>query len=391
MWRRNQRHSLMLLSRGSSLPSNRLLSRGVSTARKAHRVAVLPGDGIGPEVMVEARKVLDRAMALFPHIELAYEEGLIGGAGYDAYGKHFPDETKALCERSDAIFFGSIGGPVEEQHLPKWHNAERDALLGMRKAFDLAVNVRPAKVYPALSHASPLRSDLIEGGVDMVIVRELLGGIYFGEHATAADGQSARDTCTYTAEQIKRPLRFAFEAAKGRSGKLTVVDKANVLDTSRLWREVAIEMHKEHPEVALDFMYVDNAAMQLIKAPSSFDVICTENMFGDILSDAASVLPGSLGLMPSASIGSSVYLYEPSGGSAPDIAGKGIANPAAQILCAAMMLRYSFGEHAAAAAIEAAVDAAIVGGCTTGDVTPPGKASVGTVEFGDAVVAAMKR
>jgi len=371
--------------------SHRVLARAFSTSGAPKKVAVLPGDGIGPEVMVEARKVLDKASELFPSVQLSYEEGLIGGAGWDAYGKHFPDETQELCARSDAIFFGSIGGPVEEQHLPKWHNAERDALLGMRKAFDLAVNVRPAKVYPALSHASPLRSELIAGGVDMVIVRELLGGIYFGEHSTAADGKSAKDVCTYEEDQIRRPLAFAFEAAKGRRGKLTVVDKANVLDTSRLWRAVATEMHKEHPEVELDFMYVDNAAMQLIKAPSFFDVICTENMFGDILSDAASVLPGSLGLMPSASLGSSVYLYEPSGGSAPDIAGRGIANPAAQILCGAMMLRYSFGEADAAASIEAAVDAAILAGFTTGDVTPPGKASCSTAEFGDAVVAAMKR
>jgi len=369
---------------------HRVFSRALSSAKK-WKVAILPGDGIGPEVMVEAKKVLSKTTELFPSIELEYESGLIGGAAWDAYGKHFPDETRELCKRSDAVFFGSIGGPVEEQHLPKWHNAERDALLGMRKALDLAVNVRPAKVYPALSHASPLRSDIIADGVDMVIIRELLGGIYFGEHSRSADGLSAKDVCTYTVDQIKRPLAFAFEAAKARSGKLTVVDKANVLDSSRLWREVATEMHKQHPEVALDFMYVDNAAMQLIKAPSSFDVIATENMFGDILSDAASVLPGSLGLMPSASIGSSVYLYEPSGGSAPDIAGRGVANPAAQILCAAMMMRYSFGEEEAAVAIEAAVDAAILAGHTTGDVTPPGKASCSTADFGDAVVAAMKR
>jgi 3-isopropylmalate dehydrogenase len=341
--------------------------------------------------MPQALRVLARCSELFPSCQFSYEEGLIGGAAYDAHGQHFPDETKALCERSDAILFGSIGGPVAEQDLPKWKDAERNALLGLRKAFNLAVNVRPAKVYPTLSHASPLRHEIIAGGVDMVIVRELLGGIYFGEHSTAADGESAKDVCTYTTEQIRRPLQFAFEAAKTRGGKLTVVDKANVLDTSRLWRTIATEMHKEHPEVEMDFMYVDNAAMQLIKAPSAFDVICTENMFGDILSDAASVLPGSLGLMPSASLGGSIYLYEPSGGSAPDIAGKNIANPAAQILCGAMMLRYSFGEHEAATAIEAAVDAAILAGVITGDVSPPGKSSCTTVEFGDAVVAAMKR
>jgi len=358
------------------------------TASQVKKVAVLPGDGIGPEVMTEALKVLSRTSELYPQCQFSYETGLIGGAAYDVHSKHFPDETREMCARSDAILFGSIGGPVEEQHLEKWKDAERNALLGMREAFDLAVNVRPAKVWPALSHASPLRSDIVDGGVDMVIVRELLGGIYFGEHST--EGDSAKDVCTYNAAQIRRPLEFAFKAAKARGGKLTVVDKANVLDTSRLWRRIAVEMHAEHPDVEMDFMYVDNAAMQLIKAPSAFDVICTENMFGDILSDAASVLPGSLGLMPSASLGSSIYLYEPSGGSAPDIAGKGIANPAAQILCCAMMLRYSFAEHEAAAAIEAAVDAAIASGMTTGDVTPPGKQSCSTIAFGDAVVAAMK-
>jgi len=251
------------------------------------------------------------------------------------------------------------------------------------------VNVRPAKVYPKLSHASPLRADIIADGVDMVIVRELLGGIYFGEHAT--EGDSARDVCTYTEAQIRRPLEFAFQAAKQRRGKLTVVDKANVLDTSRLWRKVATEMHAQHPEVEMDFMYVDNAAMQLIQKPASFDVIATENMFGDILSDAASVLPGSLGLMPSASLGDGIYLYEPSGGSAPDIAGQGIANPAAQILCGALMLRHTMGHVEAAEAIEAALDATIAAGVATGDVSAPGQKKATTKEFGDAIVAAMKR
>lgn len=361
-----------------------------SGAGKKWKVAVLEGDGIGAEVMAEARKVLARTTDLFPEIgTLEYEEAPIGGAAYDLHGIHFPDATREVCERSDAIFFGSIGGPVEEQHLPKWKDAEKNALLGMRKAFGLAVNVRPAKVYPELAHASPLRADLISGGVDMVIIRELLGGIYFGEHSTT--GNAAKDVCEYDEEQIRKPLEFAFAAAKGRRGKLTVVDKANVLDTSRLWRKVATEMHKDHPEVEMDFMYVDNAAMQLIKAPSSFDVICTENMFGDILSDAASVLPGSLGLMPSLSIGSGPKLYEPSGGSAPDIAGKGIANPAAQILCGAMMLRYTMEHGAAADAIEAAVDAAIESGIVTGDVCKPGQKAATTVEFGDAVVKALKR
>jgi len=376
-------HELLLARAG-------LLRRGLSTsAAKTWKVAVLPGDGIGTEVMTEAMKVLHRTTEVFPELQFAFEEAPIGGAAYDAHGVHFPDATREVCERADAIFFGSIGGPVAEQHLPKWQDAEKNALLGMRKAFGLAVNVRPAKVYPDLSHASPLKPELVQGGVDMVIVRELLGGIYFGEHST--DGDSAKDVCTYDAAQIRKPLEFAFAAAKGRRGKLTVVDKANVLDTSRLWRKVATEMHAAHPEVEMDFMYVDNAAMQLIKAPSSFDVIVTENMFGDILSDAASVLPGSLGLMPSASLGDQLYLYEPSGGSAPDIAGKGIANPAAQILCAAMMLRYTMAHEAAASAIEKAVDAAIAQGVVTGDVAKPGQAAASTAQFGDAVVAAITR
>ena len=299
--------------------------------------------------MAEAMKVLDKTSQLYPECQFEFESALIGGAAYDEFGVHFPDVTRDICARSDCIFFGSLGGPVEEQHLPKWKDAERNALLGLRAAFGLAVNVRPAKVYPDLSHASPLKQELVNdpsNPVDMVIIRELLGGIYFGEHSTSGD--AAKDVCEYNVEQIKKPLEFAFEAAKGRRKKLTVVDKANVLDTSRLWRKVATEMGKDHPDIELDFMYVDNAAMQIIKAPGYFDVVCTENMFGDILSDAASVLPGSLGLMPSASLGSQLYLYEPSGGSAPDIAGKGIANPAAQILCAALMLRYTMGMEEAA-------------------------------------------
>jgi len=352
------------------------------------KVVVIPGDGIGPEVMEEALKVMTRAEELFS-LEFRLEHALIGGAAYDAFGAHFPDATKEACSRSDAILFGSVGGPVKEQHLPKWKDAEKNALLGMRKAFDLSVNVRPATVYPTLSHVSPLKSQIVEQGVDLVIVRELLGGIYFGEHRT--DGDTASDTCIYTTEQIRRPLQFAFEAAKGRRRRLTVVDKANVLDTSRLWRRVATEMAAQHQEVDVEFMYVDNAAMQLIKDPAHFDVICTENMFGDILSDAASVLPGSLGLMPSASLGSNIYLYEPSGGSAPDLAGKGVANPAAQILCVAMMLRYSFNLHEAAACIETAVLKAITDGVCTGDIVLDSQQASSTKQFGDAVVAAMTR
>ena len=370
-------------SRRAFASSSSATRRALSSSSAPKKVAVIPGDGIGPEVMDEALKVLTRTSELFK-LRFETEHALIGGAAYDAHGEHFPEATKRVCDGADAILYGSVGGPVDEQHLPKWKDAEKNAVLGIRNAFDLAVNIRPATVYPAVAHASPLRSEIVERGVDMLIIRELLGGLYFGEHKT--DGDTALDVCTYTADQIRRPLAFAFDAAKQRRGKLTVVDKANVLDTSRLWRRVATEMHKDHPEVELEFMYVDNAAMQLIKAPGHFDVVATENLFGDILSDAASVLPGSLGLMPSASLGSRVFMYEPSGGSAPDLAGKGVANPAAQILCVALMLRHSFGEHAAAEAIEDAVKRTISAGVMTADIVRDGQAPCGTQAFGDAVV-----
>jgi 3-isopropylmalate dehydrogenase len=337
--------------------------------------------------MAEALKVLGCAGERFG-FRLDFAHALVGGAAFEAHGEHFPDSTRATCAAADAILFGSVGGPVDEQHLPKWHNAERNAVLGMREAFDLAVNVRPATVHPALAHACPLRADIAERGIDLLIIRELLGGIYFGAHHTKGD--VATDVCTYSKAQIRRPLEFAFQAAKERRGRLTVVDKANVLDTSRLWRAVAAEMAPAHPEVDVEYMYVDNAAMQLIRAPDQFDVLVTENLFGDILSDAASVLPGSLGLMPSASLGSSVYMYEPSGGSAPDIAGRGVANPAAQILCAAMMLRHSLRLGDAASAVEAAVSQALASGVLTADLARTGSAACTTSEFGDAVVDALR-
>jgi 3-isopropylmalate dehydrogenase len=352
--------------------------------RSAHTIAVLPGDGIGPEVMDEAVKVLDKAAGKFG-LSLDLQPALIGGAAYDAHGEHFPESTRELCARSAAILYGSVGGPVAEQHLPKWADAEKNSILGMRRAFDLAVNLRPAAIFPSIAHACPLRPEIVAEGVDLLIVRELLGGIYFGEHSTVGD--VAHDTCSYSEAQIERALSAAFEAAEKRRGKLTVVDKANVLDTSRLWRRVANRLAPAHPSVELEFMYVDNAAMQLIRRPSHFDVVATENLFGDILSDAASVLPGSLGLMPSASIGSGINMYEPSGGSAPDIAGQGIANPAAQILCGAMLCRYSLDAVAAADAIEAAVRETLEQGLYTVDIAPPGVAPCSTVAFGDAVAA----
>ena len=300
-------------------------------------ITVAYGDGIGPEIMKASLLVLQEAGA-----RLDIETIEIGEQVYlRGHKAGITDHAWDSLQRTNVFYKAPITTPQGGGY--------KSLNVTIRTAFGLFANVRPcASYYPSIDTRHPM--------MDMVIIRELLGGIYFGEHSTEGT-TSAKDVCTYTAEQIKKPLAFAFEAAKGRRGKLTVVDKANVLDTSRLWRVIANEMHKQHPEVEMDFMYVDNAAMQLIKAPASFDVIVTENMFGDILSDAASVLPGSLGLMPSASIGDGVYLYEPSGGSAPDIAGKGIANPAAQILCAAMMLRYSMAMPEAADAIEAAVDA----------------------------------
>ncbi len=278
--------------------------------------------------------------------------------------------------------------------------------MGLRKNFQLAVNIRPgrsvlnsisiansitvsiAKIYSMLPDLSPLKPSLIENGVDMVIVRELVSGIYFGEHSTS--GGVARDVMLYSEAEIRIPMRFAFETSRSRSKKLTVVDKANVLDCSRLWRKIAKEVHTEYPDVSLDYMYIDNAVMQLIKNPSQFDVVVTGNMFGDILSDAASVLPGSLGLMPSASLGTHVHLFEPIGGSAPDIAGKGIANPIAQILSAALLLRYSFQLETEAQVIETAVESVLQDGLRTGDLTRDHSQSVGTKAMGDAIVQKMR-
>jgi 3-isopropylmalate dehydrogenase len=359
--------------------------RRLSTAAPK-KIAVLPGDGIGPEVMVEALKVLS-AVEKLSGIKFQTETHLIGGAAWDATGVHFPDSTRNACGKADAILFGSIGGPTAESDKPKWANAERNALLGLRKAFTLAVNLRPATVYPMLASLSPLRPDIIAQGIDILVVRELVGGIYFGEHKTMGD--RAIDVMEYTEDQIRTALKFGFEVAQKRRKHLTVVDKANVLDCSRLWRKVALEMAPSYPDVLMDFMLVDNAAMQIIKAPGFFDVLCTENMFGDILSDAASVLPGSLGLMPSASFGATVHLYEPSGGSAPDIAGKGVANPIAQILSTALMLRYSFAMEKEAVLIEKAVGAVLADGLRTGDIALKGEKTVGTVQIGDAIVAKM--
>jgi len=358
-------------------------------------VAVLAGDGIGPEVMDEAVKVLKKVAELYGH-SLTFREAKVGGAAWSATEEagetptHLPASTVKTCEESDAILFGSVGGPVDQQHEPRWKDCEKNALLGLRKRFQLATNLRPSKVYPFLSHLCPLKPSIIGAGVDMLIIRELVGGIYFGEHRR--EGDKAFDVMEYDVPGVRKPLEFAFQAARLRSKRVCVVDKANVLECSRLWREVAREVAKGYPDVELDFMYVDNAAMQIIQKPSFFDVIATGNMFGDILSDAASVLPGSLGLMPSASLGDGLHMYEPSGGSAPDIAGKGVANPIAQILSGAMMLRYSFELEAEASAIEAAVEEILKAGILTGDLLEEGKkdGAKKTSEIGDAVIAALK-
>lgn len=346
------------------------------------KIAVLPGDGIGPEVMEQALRVLEKICEKFGH-EFEYTHGLVGGAAYEEHGEHLPESTLTLCDQADAILFGSVGGPVDQQDNPKWKDSEKNSLLGLRKHLGLGVNLRPANVYPILAHLSPLRPSIVEQGIDLVIVRELVGGIYFGTHET--DGDAARDVMAYTKKQIEKPVRYAFQAAQKRGKKLTVVDKANVLDCSRLWRRVANEIAPDFPDVDMEFMYVDNAAMQIVKNPSQFDVLVTGNMFGDIMSDVASTLPGSLGLMPSASLGDTVNLYEPAGGSAPDIAGRGIANPIAQILSAALMLRYSFGMEFEAQAIENAVQAALEAGARTGDLGG-GADSIGTEEMGNMIL-----
>lgn len=344
------------------------------------KIAILPGDGIGPEVMAAALLVLAEVKAR-AGLEIEIEHGLIGGAAFDEHASHFPEQTRELCQTCDAILFGSVGGPVEKIHEAKWKDCEKNALLGLRKAFNFSANFRPAKVYPVLSALCPLKPELLKDGVDILIIRELLGGIYFGEHVTEGNvgARTARDVCEYSEESIKAIARIGFEAAKKRGGKLTSVDKANVLDTSRLWRDVVSEMASEYPEVTLEHMLVDNAAMQLIQRPSAFDVVLTENMFGDILSDAAAVLPGSLGLTPSASMSANGFaMYEPSGGSAQDIAGKGVANPIAQILSLAMLLRFSFEEEGAAGTIERAVEKTLEAGIRTRDICIAGEPSVGT-------------
>lgn len=364
-----------------------------------YRIAVLAGDGIGPEVMAEASKVLRVVEKKFGFtlLETAMP---VGGAGIDEKGKALPAETLRVCEESQAILFGSVGGPKWE-NLPPNEQPERGALLPLRKYFGLFANLRPCICLPELAHASPLRAESVEGGVDVLCVRELTGGLYFGEPKFLRDtGEDAADpiavdTMVYKKSEIERIARVAFEAALGRGKKLTSIDKSNVLQNGILWRRTVNEIAKEYPDVALSHLYVDNAAMQLIKNPKQFDVILAENLFGDILSDEMSMIAGSLGMLPSASLGLAkgdagrFGMYEPSGGSAPDIAGKGIANPIAQILSAGMLLRYSLNETGAADAIELAVRKVIAAGLRTGDIWSEGTTKVGTAAMGDAIAAAI--
>lgn len=348
-------------------------------------IAVLAGDGIGPEIVAEAVKVL-KAVARTRGHEFAFDERLVGGASHDACGDCLTDETLAAAKDADAVLLGAVGGPRWDA-LPADERPERRALLTLRKELGLFANLRPAKVWEPLKDASPLRPEIVERGMDILVVRELTGGIYFGAHERGADGSCACDTMPYSAAEIERIARVAFAAAGGRRGRVTCVDKANVLETSKLWREAVARVRcAEFPGVGLDFMYVDNAAMQLVRDPSRFDVLLTENMFGDILSDEASQIAGSIGMLPSASLrGDGFGMYEPIHGSAPDIAGRGVANPMATVLSAAMMLRHSFGLADEADAVERAVGAALAASVRTPDLG--GTAS--TSAAGDAVVRAI--
>lgn len=366
---------------------------------KNFKIAALAGDGIGPEVMREAIKVLRVTEKKFG-FSLQIEEASVGWAGIDAAGKALPDATLALCKNSDAILFGSVGLPDRDPTIPKEERPERAALLRIRKEFGLFANLRPVTLPKALAHACPLRSERQGNGIDILVVRELTGGMYFGQPKKTEEisgGHRAIDTMVYTTPEIERIAQVAFKAARLRRKKVTSIDKANVLENGVLWRDVVTRVGKNYPDVTLEHMFVDNGAMQLVLKPTQFDVMLCENMFGDILSDEAAALGGSLGMLPSASLGTTdgertFGFYEPAGGTAPDIAGKNLANPIAQILSAALMLRHSFGLNEAANAIENAVSKAIAAGNRTGDIFNPSETNVqkvGTREMGDATVLAL--
>lgn len=354
-----------------------------------YKIALVPGDGIGPDVVAEAVKVLDAIGEKYGH-QFEYETVLAGGAAIDAFGECLPQKTIDVCKKSDAVLLGAVGG-WKWDTLPGEQRPER-ALLGLRKDLGLFANLRPALLFEELAEACPLKPEIIEGGLDIVVVRELTGGIYFGEkgYKDTELGRAAYDVEQYAEEEVRRIAVVAFDMAMKRNKKLTSVDKANVLESSRLWRSVVTETAKDYPEVELSHMYIDNAAMQMVRNPKQFDVIVTSNIFGDILSDEASMITGSIGMLPSASLAKGNFgMYEPVHGSAPDIAGQNKANPMATILSAAMMLRYTFGLSREADDIEAAVKTVLADGGRTPDIMSPGKESLGTKEAGDRIVAAI--
>ena len=355
------------------------------------KIAILPGDGIGTEIVAQALRVLQAL-----DLKFETEQALVGGAAYDAHGHPLPEATLRLAQAADAVLFGAVGDwkydTLERALRPE------QAILGLRKSLGLFANFRPAICYEQLTHASSLKPELV-AGLDILIIRELTGDIYFGQprgrrespDGAFAGAPEAFDTMRYTRPEIERIAHVAFQAARKRSKRLTSVDKANVLETFQFWKDIVTEVHAQYPDVALDHMYVDNAAMQLVRAPKKFDVIVTGNMFGDILSDEAAMLTGSIGMLPSASLNSTGKgLYEPSHGSAPDIAGKNLANPLATILSAAMMLRFSLNQAEAADRIESAVQHVLAQGLRTADIWSEGTTKIGTIEMGDAVVAALK-
>ena len=359
-------------------------------------IALIPGDGIGPDVVAEAVNVLDAVAKKYGH-KWTYKNVIAGGAAIDKWGKPLPQDQLDICLNSDATLLGAVGGP-------KWDNVAPEirpekALLGLRGGMKVFANLRPAVMWKQLKDACPLKDEIVGEGLDILVVRELTGGIYFGERGTSADGKTAWDTEKYTWAEIERIVRMGFEFAKNRKKHLTVVDKANILNSSRLWRAVAEKVHEEYKDITLDFLYIDNAAMQMVRAPRQFDVIATSNMFGDILTDEASQVTGSIGMLASASLGDGTGpgLYEPIHGSAPDIAGKDIANPLATILSAAMLLRYSFKLETEAKAIENAVNAVLDAGWRTGDIAGSHMAEVkaagklvGTKKMGELVLEYLK-
>jgi 3-isopropylmalate dehydrogenase len=354
------------------------------------KIAIIAGDGIGPEVIGEAEKVLKRIEELFGY-QFETEHGLFGGIAIDEKGTPLPQETLEMCQKADAVLLGAVGGP-------KWDNNSKElrpetGLLGIRKALGLFSNIRPANVFDCLIEASTLKREVLEG-TDLIVVRELTGGIYFGEkfRRETDQGQEAVDTCVYNVKEIERIVHQGFEIAQKRRKKLASVDKANVLETSRLWRETVNRIAPEYPDVELEHVLVDNCAMQLLRRPTSFDVIVTENMFGDILSDEAAMLTGSIGMLSSASLGEGSFgLYEPVHGSAPDIAGQGIANPIATILSVALMFRLTFGYEDAATAIENAVKEVLDAGHRTGDIAVDKSKAIGTTAMGELIIQAMKK